>query len=265
MTLLSFSGFGLSFRRYHGLLASCETPVLNDIAFTIGRGEVVALVGASGSGKSLIAHAAFGILPPNARMLGSIRLDGQPVDERTLPALRGRRMALVPQSISHLEPLARCAKQLRWAARRAGRPTDRETLARHLEAFGLDGDAAKAFPHQLSGGMARRMMMAIATVGDADLLIADEPTSGLDDGNAEIVLSKLRGLADQEKGVLLITHSLAAALPYADRVCLIRNGRMEGEEAACAFDGAGEGLRSAYARALWQALPQNGFQVAHHA
>ncbi|MCA1259705.1 ATP-binding cassette domain-containing protein [Nitratireductor aquimarinus] len=86
MTLLSFSGFGLSFRRYHGLLASCETPVLNDIAFTIGRGEVVALVGASGSGKSLIAHAAFGILPPNARMHGSIRLDGQPVDERSLPA-----------------------------------------------------------------------------------------------------------------------------------------------------------------------------------
>ena len=222
---------------------------------------MVALIGASGGGKSLIAHALFGILPPNAQIRGDIHFDGLRVDESTRPALLGRRMALVPQSISHLDPMARCFQQLRWAARRAGLKADDAALMAVLAQFGLDADAARAFPHHLSGGMARRMLMAIATVGDPDLIVADEPTSGLDDDNAARILSKLKSLAANGKGVLLITHSLATALAYADSVCLVRNGTVAGEERAEAFEDCGERLRSDYARALWQALPHNGFRV----
>nr|WP_272212969.1 ATP-binding cassette domain-containing protein [Marinicella sp. W31]MDC2878903.1 ATP-binding cassette domain-containing protein [Marinicella sp. W31] len=261
MTLLSFNDVDLSFSRYDGLLTAREIPILKRISFSLKCGEVVALIGASGGGKSLIAHALFGILPPNALIRGDIRFDGQRVDDGSRPSLLGRRMALVPQSISHLDPLARCFQQLRWAARRAGLRVNDAALVAMLTHFGLDARAAQAFPHQLSGGMARRMLMAIATVGNPDLIVADEPTSGLDDDNAAIVLSKLKSMADAGKGVLLITHSLATALAYADSVCLVRQGRVEGVERAEAFEGCGQGLSSDYARALWHALPQNGFRV----
>ena len=265
MTLLSFNDVDVSFRRYCGLLKVREMPVLSRIGFSVKRGEVVALIGASGGGKSLIAHALFGILPPNAQVRGAIHFDGQRVDDGSRPALLGRRMALVPQSVSHLDPLARSFQQLRWAARRAGLGVKDDALMAVLAQFGLGADAARAFPHQLSGGMARRMLMAIATVGDPDLIVADEPTSGLDDDNAARVLSKLKDLAENGKGVLLITHSLSAALAYADSVCLVRNGMVEGEERADAFEGSGRLLRTGYARALWQALPQNDFRVGDDA
>ncbi len=265
MTLLSFDDFGISFRRYSGLLQTRDVPAIDQIRFSLQRGEVLALIGASGGGKSLIAHALFGILPPNAATRGAIRFEDRVVDDLSRPALLGRRMALIPQSISHLDPMARCISQLRWAAKRAGGEPGRERLVAALAHFGLDAEAGNAFPHQLSGGMARRMLMAIATIGNPDLIVADEPTSGLDDGNAEIVLTKLRRLADEGRGVLLVTHSLASALAYADRVCLIRDGRLMGEETSAAFSGSGEGLRSTYARALWRALPQNAFQAVENA
>ncbi|MGV0908316.1 ATP-binding cassette domain-containing protein [Martelella sp. FOR1707] len=265
MTLLSFHDFGIGFRRYSGLLSMREVPVVSGIGFSVRCGEVVALIGASGGGKSLIAHALFGVLPPNACTSGAIRFEGREVDERSRPALLGRRMALMPQSVSHLDPMARCISQLRWAARRSGAAADDARLAATLAQFGLGREAGNAFPHQLSGGMARRMLMAIATIGDPDLIVADEPTSGLDDDNADIVLARLRRLAGDGKGVLLVTHSLASALAYADRVCLIRDGRLEGEEDATGFSGGGGGLHTAYARALWQALPQNAFRGDDHA
>lgn len=265
MTLLSLHDFGISFRRYSGLLNMQDVSAVSHVSLSLERGEVVALIGASGGGKSLIAHALFGILPPNAATSGQICFDGQCLDDGDRASLLGRRMALMPQSISHLDPMARCIRQLRWAARRAGIRPDNARLSATLRRFGLEPDVGRAFPHQLSGGMARRMLMAMAMVGNPDLIVADEPTSGLDDDNAGIVLSTLRDLADEGKGILLVTHSLASALSYADRVCLIRDGRLEGEELAASFAGHGEKLASAYARSLWQALPQNGFRGDVHA
>ena len=166
MSLLFLRNFDISFRRYRGLIATEDVPVVSNIGFSVERGEVVALIGASGSGKSLIAHALFGILPPNAFTNGIIRFDGQEVGPENLGPLLGRRMALIPQSVSHLDPLARCFNQLRWAARRAGVDVDDRKLADTLAHFGLGATAGNAFPHQLSGGMARRMLMAIAMVGN---------------------------------------------------------------------------------------------------
>lgn len=120
MTILAADGFSLAFRRYTGLVAQARLPVLEGLNFGVSRGEVLAVIGASGAGKSLLAHAIFGILPDNAVSSGRLLFDGATLDDAARRRLCGRRMALVPQSISHLDPMARCGTQLRWAALRAG-------------------------------------------------------------------------------------------------------------------------------------------------
>lgn len=261
MMLLAVENFSVAFRRYDGLLAQRDIGVLHELEFALDRGEVLALVGASGAGKSLLAHALLGILPPNGHTEGMLLLDGISLDRSSIPSLRGKRIGLVPQSISHLDPLARCGRQMAWAAERSGRPIAKAMLQAWLDCFGLDSDTARAFPHQLSGGMARRLMLAMATIGEPDLIVADEPTSGLDPDNAHIVLTHLRRLADKGRGVLLITHDLVQALPFANRVAVLCDGRLTGIEPAGAFTGRGEDLISPYARALWQAMPDNDFAV----
>lgn len=254
--LLAVEDYAIGFRRYRTLLRQAEIMVLEGLSFGLERGEVLALVGASGAGKSLLAHALFGILPPNALTRGSLKLDGRALGPQSLAP---RRMGLVPQSPSHLDPLQRCGRQLAWAARRRGLRPDAALVASTLARFGLEAAVTRAYPHQLSGGMARRLLLAMAAIGGPELIVADEPTGGLDPEHAAIVLAQLRRLADAGSGVLLITHDLAQALPFADRVALLRQGRLVGTEPAGAFTGAGEQLRLPYARALWRAMPQNAF------
>lgn len=257
--LLEVDHFSLSFTRYDGLVRQKRIEALHDLSFDLARGEVLALVGASGAGKSLLAHAIFGILPPNAISSGALRLNGAELDQKTLPKLRGRRMGLVPQSVSHLDPLVRCGRQLAWAAERSGGRAEGGDIAGALAQFNLDAGVSKLFPHQLSGGIARRVMLAIATIGKPDLVVADEPTSGLDPDNGQVILTALREQANGGRGVLLITHDLAQAVPLADRVAVLNGGRLVGVEEAKDFADQGHDLVSPYARALWQAMPQNQF------
>lgn len=266
MTLLSVSLLSVAFRRYQGLLDQVNIDCLSYLDLEVARGEVVALFGASGAGKSLFAHAMLGLLPPNAVVTGTIRFDGERLDARRIAELRGRRIALVPQSISHLDPLATVGRQLGWAARRAGRKDfARADAIAALNRFGLDELFLQSYPHTLSGGMARRVMLAIASVGDPDLVIADEPTNGLDPVNAGKVFGFLRGFADQGKGVVVISHDLAAAVASADRVAVLRDGALVATEDAATFrENGGAGL-SSYARALWRALPQHDFTGELHA
>lgn len=265
MTLLSVDRLTVAFRRYRGLIGRVDIDCLADLSLDVERGEVVALFGASGAGKSLFAHAVLGLLPPNAVVAGSIRLEGERLDAARIAVLRGRRIALVPQSLSHLDPLATVGKQIGWAAKRAGRRGFmRSDAVAALDRFGLDASVLASYPHTLSGGMARRVMLAIASVGDPDLIIADEPTNGLDPDNALRVFGFLRGFADEGKAVVVISHDLAAAVASADRVAVLRDGALVAVESAATFRDGGEGL-SPYAWALWRALPQHEFSEAAHA
>jgi peptide/nickel transport system ATP-binding protein len=223
-------------------------------------------VGASGAGKSLLAHAIVGLLPPNAAWGGTMRFCGEPLDAERQARLRGRYIALVPQSIAYLDPLVRAERQVAWAAERAGIPQRSIGSATRaaMERFHLDQRALRAFPHELSGGMARRLLLAIATVADADLVIADEPTTGLDERNVSAVMDHLRTIADCGKAVLVITHDLHAVLPVADRITVLCDGRTVETAPAAAFTGCGEALGTDYARALWRALPQNDFASPRH-
>lgn len=224
-------------------------------------GELVALVGASGAGKSLFGHAVLGMLPPNARAGGEVRLRGRLLDDDARRGLAGRELVLLPQGGSYLDPTARVGAQVRRAAALAGRRDPAAAAAQALAERGLEPAVERLYPHQLSGGMARRVVGAIAGIGDPAVVIADEPTPGL---HPEAVASALRGLrrtADGGAAVVLITHDLRGVLGVADRVVVCREGRTVDEARVADFTVDGAGLAHPYTRALWRALPGHGFRA----
>jgi len=250
---IEFNRYGIGWRR------KALHPV-RDLSIEINHGEIVAVVGSSGSGKSLLAHAVLGLLPGNARTSGDILFRGEPLTSRSIPRLRGRQIALIPQSVAYLNPLSRVGRQVYRASRLSGQC--RRTAARSTDTafarYRLQNEVKAMFPFQVSGGMARRVLTATATAGDAALLIADEPTTGLDPAVAEQSLNHLRELADSGKSVMLITHDLDAAVAVADRVAVIYAGTTVELAPARAFQRQGR-LRHPYTRALWDALPQQSF------
>lgn len=234
---------------------------LDNLSLHFLTGEVHALVGASGAGKSLLAYAIMGLLPASARLNGQLCYQGQLLDKRSQKTLRGRELALIPQSLNALDPLVRTQRQVAWAAERAGQSSGsaRQSARQALDHYRLDTRAQQAYAHELSGGMARRVLTAMAHVSQAQLVIADEPTVGLDPHQRQRVLAALRDLADQGKTVILITHDLRHALPIADRVTIMRSGKLIETAPAHAFQGTGRSLTNAYSQALWLALPDNAF------
>ena len=250
----------LSFSRYRTLLRREWLPVLNGVSVSVQRGELVALIGASGAGKSLLAHAVLGILPRTARVSADMQFDGAPLTPERQAQLRGKRIALVPQAVTYLDPTSPAQQQVGWAAQAAqrGAGSAARTLAHdELLRYGLPEAAHGRYPHQLSGGMARRVLTAIATVSNADLLIADEPTSGLDPEVCAMALAHMRDLADAGRAVLVITHDLDAVRHVTDRIVVMQAGRtVEAVDAATFARGQAQ---HPFTRALYHALPQNGF------
>lgn len=260
--MLEVQDMRLSFSRYRTLLRREWLPVLNGVSVSVQRGELVSLIGASGAGKSLLAHAVLGILPSTTKLSGSMQFEGQPLTPARQNALRGKRIALVPQAITYLDPTARANAQVSWAATAAklGTGAVASKLAHdELLRYGLPEVAHSRFPHQLSGGMARRVLTAIATVSQADLLIADEPTSGLDPEVCHMALTHLRSLADSGKAVLVITHDLNAVRHFTDRIVVMQGGRTVDAVDATTF-ASGQATHP-FTRALYHALPQNGFAL----
>lgn len=252
--ILEVKDLSVSFTRYERGVRQRLLPVIRGLSLTVAPGQVVAVVGSSGSGKSLLAHGILGILPYNSRMAGEIAFLGRPLTPGRAEQVRGREIVLVPQGVTYLDPLMKVGPQIRkgrrdQSARQAGRAV--------LERYGLGADTGERYPFELSGGMARRVLIATAAVERPRLVIADEPTPGLDARAARRVMGHFRELADGGAGVLLITHDLELALTVADRVAVFYAG-VTVEEAAAADFAAGR-LRHPYTKALWNALPQNGF------
>ncbi|MFZ5758817.1 MAG: ATP-binding cassette domain-containing protein [Thermodesulfobacteriota bacterium] len=258
--MLDIQDLSIRFTRYTFGLKKKEVCVVQSLDLSIAPGQVMAVIGQSGAGKSLLAHALLGILPRNARIEGKVSFKGQPLTPERLATLRGSQIALIPQSVTSLNPLLRVGVQVARAARLSGinqkdvPATVRRAFARYL----LQKEVAAWFPFQLSGGMARRVLTATATVGMADLILADEPTSGLDPITAREALGHLRELANTGKAVLLITHDIETALQVADMVTVFCAGTTVEVARADDFKGLGH-LRHPYTRALWAALPTNSF------
>nr|WP_279591109.1 ATP-binding cassette domain-containing protein [Modestobacter marinus] len=207
--------------------------VVAGVSFDVAAGERVALVGASGSGKTLTTLALLGLLPPDAEVSGSVQLAGTEVvgaAERDLRPLRGPVTALVPQDPgTSLNPQVRVGRQVAAPLRRAG-VGRRPAAARADELLAemrLPAGTGRRFPVQLSGGQRQRAALAMALAGAPRLLVADEPTSALDATAQHGVLAVLgRATRERGAGLLLVTHDLAAAATTCDRVLVLDEGRL---------------------------------------
>ena len=210
-----------------------DAPVLRGLDLVAADGEVLGLLGASGAGKSTLVHALLGLLPREAWIDGgAVWLAGRELlREFAKTGGRGRRrateLAWVPQAaMQSLNPVRRIGSQLREVARLHGKGGDVETkVSRALEQVGLGESAKRAYPHQLSGGMRQRVVIAMVLCAEPRLLLADEPTSGLDRERAEEVLALLVRLCRERRLVLvLVSHDLALLERHCDRLAVLDGG-----------------------------------------
>lgn len=254
--ILEIENLSISFTQYEQGLQQKELEVIHNLNVSVHEGELVAVVGASGSGKSLLAHAILGILPSNCTAKGNIWFEEQPVTAKQIQELRGKRIVLVPQSVNYLDPLAKVGRQVR---REREERAVRQKQAELFSFYKLPHHTEHLYPFELSGGMARRVLLTTAMMENPRLLIADEPTPGLHLEAAKKAMSHFREFADKGNGVLLITHDIELALEVADRIAVFYAGTTV-EEAPVADFEREDTLRHPYTKALWRALPQNGFQ-----
>ena len=256
MSILEVSDLSISFNQYTGGLKQRELKVISGLDVSVNKGEILAIVGASGSGKSLLAHSILGILPANANVSGAMKYKGEALTTERQELLRASDIALIPQSVNFLNPLMRIAKQVRSPA------NDKATIKAQRAVFKrlhLGPEVENMYPFELSGGMARRTLLSTAIVRDAQLIIADEPTPGLDPVVIKEALQSFRDLADAGRTIMLITHDIEAALQIADRIAVFYAGTTLEVASVDDFTGDGARLRHPYSRALWRALPQNDF------
>jgi peptide/nickel transport system ATP-binding protein len=231
------TGLSVAYGQRSTLRRGAAHTALADLDLQIAPGETVALVGESGSGKTTAANAIIGLLPGGGQITaGRIRVLGEDVThvpERRRRAIRGSVIGLIPQDpMVALNPTRRVGATVAEAVRKRGVRDKRQLSADVIEALeqaGLDNGVLRArqYPHELSGGMRQRVLIAIALAGHPRLLIADEPTSALDVTVQRRILDHLEGLV-RESGIslLMITHDLGVAADRADRVLVLSGGRI---------------------------------------
>jgi oligopeptide/dipeptide ABC transporter ATP-binding protein len=252
--LLQIEGLSVATRR--------GRSILDDVAFTLGRSETLGIVGESGCGKSTLALAITGLLPDNLRASGSIRFDSrelQGLPERRLRAFRGTRIAMIFQNpFTSLNPAVRVGDQIAEMLevhRGLSRADARQRAVKLLEQVEIPRAAERMllYPHEFSGGMQQRAMIAIAISCAPELLIADEPTTALDVTVQAQILQLLRRLADeQQMSLILVSHDLAVIGQLAETVAVMYAGRIvEHAPAAALFNDA----QHPYTRALLSAVP----------
>ncbi|MFE2441431.1 ABC transporter ATP-binding protein [Streptomyces sp. NPDC059426] len=207
-------------------------PAVRGVSFEVNAREVLAVVGESGAGKSLTARAVLGIPPHGAHVTGSVRLRGRELVGGSYADVWGRRMAFIPQdALTVLSPVHTIGDQIAAAVRSVAKSSREEARARAVTALDRVGIAdaarrARAYPHEFSGGMRQRAVIAMAMVNEPELVVADEPTTALDPEVEAQVLEVLTNAREATgAALLLITHDLRVVAGHADRVLVMYAGR----------------------------------------
>jgi len=254
MNILEVKNLNIGFNMYDKLLNQKLYQMVFDLNVTIKKGEILAIAGSSGSGKSLMAHAILGILPKNAVVSAEIKFKNEIVDENKLSQLRGKEITFVPQSIAYLDPLMTIEDQLM----RKG--INKQDFFKVMDTLGFTKADLGKYPFQLSGGMARRVLIANTILSKADLIIADEPTPGLSLDLAIEVLNHFRNMANNGKGILLISHDIDLVCNIADRMSIFYGGHILETLNTKDFLKGEKYIRHPLTKAFWKALPQNDFE-----
>jgi len=208
------------------MVIEADKPLVKGVSLTLTRGRVLALVGGSGSGKSLTCAAALGVLPAGVRQTaGQVLADGTLMSPRTL---RGKTVATIMQNPrSAFNPLHSMATHARETCLAVGKPADNAALIAALRAVGLE-DAHRVltlYPFEMSGGMLQRMMIAMAVLCDAPFIVADEPTTDLDAVAQARILDLLDSIMQtRAPGMLLVTHDMGVVARLADEVAVMDDG-----------------------------------------
>ena len=260
--LLEIQHLNVSFQN-----GGAETQVISDLSLSLGPKETLGIVGESGSGKSVTSLAVMRLLPPRtSRVSGKILFHGQDLlslSEREMESVRGNRIAMIFQEpMTSLNPIHPIGKQIAESVLLHDRKaTKKQAMARALELLELCGipdpqQRMKEYPHQLSGGMRQRVMIAIALACDPDLLIADEPTTALDVTIQAQILDLMKDIKrSRDTSIIMITHDLGIVYDFCDKVAVFYTGEVvEYAPVKALFD---HPLRP-YTEGLIQAIPRLG-------
>ena len=260
--LLDVENVSISFIQYTQGLNQRNLKVITDLTLDISEGEILAVLGSSGSGKSLLAHAIMGILPENAQLNGKIKFKGKELSQEDKEEIRGSKISFIPQSVNFLDPLMKISDQAIGHCENDVEKKEKRIKQREIfEHYNLGPEVDEMYPFQLSGGMARRVLVSTALLSNPELVIADEPTPGLDEKTVQETLNHFRHMKDDNIGVLLITHDIHAALDVADRIGIFYSRYVIAIAETKDFTGDGENLLHPYTKALYKALPANGFEL----
>ena len=228
--LLEIVGLDVSFPSQHG-----TTYAVRDVSINLKPGEVLGVVGESGAGKSTIGNAVINLLEPPGKITnGKVLFQGENIsglDDKEMRDIRGQKIGMIFQDpLTSLNPLMTIGAQLletiTKTTKLAGNAAFKKAIEL-LEAVGIEQPAARftAYPHEFSGGMRQRVVIALALAGDPDLIIADEPTTALDVSIQEQILELIRALCRERKlGVIIITHDIGVIANIADRVAVMYDG-----------------------------------------
>jgi oligopeptide/dipeptide ABC transporter ATP-binding protein len=237
--------------------------ILDGVSLELGRRRAVGIVGESGCGKSTLALAIMGLLPPALTVRGSVRFDGSELvglSHRRLRAFRGSRIAMIFQNpFASLNPSMRVGDQIGETLevhRGLGRRSARARAVELLEQVEIPraGERARDYPHEFSGGMQQRAMIAMAIACEPELLIADEPTTALDVTVQSQILGLLRRLAEERSmSLIVVSHDLAVVAQLADAIAVMYAGQLVEQAPASAVFGSAQ---HPYTRALLASVPR---------
>jgi oligopeptide/dipeptide ABC transporter ATP-binding protein len=265
--VLSVRNLSVTFKTDDG-----DVKAVDDATFDVYANETLGIVGESGSGKTVTAMAILGLLPPSARISGEINFDGRDLrtlDEKTLEDIRGRRIAMIFQdALAALNPVHTVGKQIAEAIRVHDSSLSKDALQERcvelLDVVGIPSASERVdqYPHEYSGGMRQRAMIAMSIANDPEILIADEPTTALDVTIQAQVLEVLERIQERTRSaIMLITHDLGVVAGVADRVTVMYAGRQveTGTVDEIFYD-----PRHAYTAGLLESLPRLDRRVSKH-
>src|SRR5690606_25074874 len=264
MALLDINNLHIEFSSRRG-----NVVAIQDVSLSLEKGEILGVVGESGAGKSTIGNAVIGLLEPPGKMTGgAVLLNGERIDTLPAPAfrkVRGRRISMIFQDpLTSLDPLQTIESQLVETMQVHLNINAREARARAitlLESVGIEQAAVrlKLYPHQFSGGMRQRVVIALALCCKPEVIIADEPTTALDVSIQAQILDLLRKLCkDKQVGMILITHDMGVIAEITDRVAVLYHGKLVEEGPTRQILGAPE---HPYTKSLISAVPRSDIKL----